>query len=269
MHAIDKLAEFLRDARAGIAFTGAGISTESGIPDFRSPGGVWSRNQPIMYDEFLRSRDARERYWHQRIEIYQDFARAEPNDGHTCVARLEQRGVLAGVITQNIDGLHQLAGSKRILELHGTARIVACVACGKEWSPEAVHAMIEAGDAAPDCDVCGSPLKSKTISFGQAMPREVMREAHELSVKSDVFLAMGSSLVVQPAASLPLAAQEAGATLVIINRTETPLDEIADLVIREPIGETMRSALDLLDRERGAEPGAAPHPSDEDRRMSQ
>lgn len=243
MSRVEQLARFLDRAECVVAFTGAGISTESGIPDFRSPGGVWSRTTPVMYDDFVSSRDARVRYWKQRVEMYRDFANANPNAGHRALAELEQRGKLKAVITQNIDGLHQLAGSKRVIEIHGTARIVACTACGKEWTPEVVHAMVEGGDGAPDCDECGAPLKSKTISFGQAMPEKEMLESAQLARSADLFLAIGSSLVVEPAASLPRTAKHRGATLAIVNRDETPLDSIADLVIRNSIGDTLAGAI--------------------------
>jgi NAD-dependent protein deacetylase/lipoamidase len=237
-----QLATLLDRAEYVVAFTGAGISTESGIPDFRSPGGVWSKTTPVQYSDFVSSRDERVRYWKQRIEIYRDFAAASPNAGHRMLAELEKRGKLKGIITQNIDGLHQIAGSKRVIEIHGTARVVACIDCKKEWSPEAIHEMIEAGDEAPDCDACGSPLKSRTISFGQAMPEVEMQESAQLARSADLFLAIGSSLVVEPAASLPRIAKHYGATLVIINRDETPLDSMADLVIQESIGETLAAA---------------------------
>ena len=246
---IDNAAAWLNNAGCAVAFTGAGISTESGIPDFRSPGGVWSRHQPVMYDEFVASRAARVRYWKMRVEAYRDFASAKPNDGHLALARLEQIGLLQAVITQNIDGLHQLAGSRRVTELHGTARVVACIECGREWVPEEVHARIEAGDEAPDCDDCGAPLKSKTVSFGQAMPAEAMAEAGRWADASDLFFVLGSSLVVEPAASIPRLAKLRGAKLVIVNRTETPLDDQADLLIRDPIGETLRKTTDLCERE--------------------
>lgn len=248
MDSIERLAELLGKAVAGIAFTGAGISTESGIPDFRSPGGVWSRHKMVMYDEFVASREARVRYWTMRVQLYREFGRAEPNDGHRALARLEELGKIVAVVTQNIDGLHQEAGSKRVIELHGTARVVGCIGCGKEWPPAEVLKRVEEGDEAPDCDECGAPLKSKTISFGQAMPIEAMETATRLSAEADVYLAIGSSLVVEPAASLPRLAKSKGATLVIINKTETPLDHLADVVIREPIGETMRTVLARCDR---------------------
>ncbi len=246
MDTIDQLASFVRNAKAGVAFTGAGISTESGIPDFRSPGGVWSKHRPVYYDEFLASREARARYWAMRVQMHREFAGAQPNDGHHAIAKLEELGKLVAVITQNIDGLHQEAGSRRVIELHGTARVVGCIGCGKEWLPVEVLARVEAGDEAPDCDECGAPLKSKTISFGQPMPIREMEEAAHLAETADLCLAIGSSLVVEPAASIPRRAKNHGATLVIINKTETPLDLAADLIIREPIGETLRAGLERL-----------------------
>lgn len=247
MDTIDELASFIHSATAGVAFTGAGISTESGIPDFRSPGGVWSKQRPVYYDEFMASREARARYWEMGVQMHREFNQAEPNDGHRAIAKLEESGKLVAVITQNIDGLHQDAGSRRVIELHGTARIVGCVGCGKEWVPADVLTRVEAGDEAPDCDECEAPLKSKTISFGQPMPMREMEEAAHLAEAADLCLAIGSSLVVEPAASIPRLAKNHGATLVIINKTETPLDFAADLVIRKPIGETMRAVLERLD----------------------
>lgn len=249
MNSIERLASLLEEARSGIAFTGAGISTESGIPDFRSPGGVWSKQSPVYYDDFIRSREERVRYWKMRQEMYADFAGAKPNDGHRTIARLEELGHVVTVITQNIDGLHQDAGSRRVIELHGTNRKIACVSCGKEWPPPDIIARVEAGDEAPECDDCGGPLKSKTIAFGQAMPEDAMQEACQLSIEADVYLAIGSSLVVEPAASLPRLAKHNDAVLVILNKTPTPLDSVADLVIREPIGKTMLAVLELCDRD--------------------
>lgn len=239
MNHIKQLADWFRASEAAVAFTGAGISTESGIPDFRSPGGVWSRNQPVMYDEFVGSRAARIRYWKMRQEAYPDFKRAQPNAGHIALSQLERDGRLRGVITQNIDGLHQLAGSRQVIELHGTTRVVACISCGKEWEPDEIHARIDAGDEAPDCDDCGSPLKSNTISFGQAMPAAEMQLSYQWAGESDLLIALGSSLVVEPAASIPRVAKRHGARLVIVNKTSTPLDDMADLVIAESIGDTM------------------------------
>lgn len=247
MDQIEQLAEMIGAARHGVAFTGAGISTESGIPDFRSPGGVWSKHKPVLYDDFLRSRAERVRYWKMRRQMYPDFQAARPNAGHFAIARLEALGHFLAVVTQNIDGLHQDAGSRRVIELHGNTRVVACVRCAKEWPPEAVAARLDAGEEDPACDACGAPLKSKTISFGQAMPEREMAEALQFSMDADVYVAIGSSLVVEPAASMPRYAKQHGARLAIINRTPTPLDRVADLIIRGGIGETMSAVVGKLD----------------------
>lgn len=244
---IDRVSALLRDARCAVAFTGAGMSTESGISDFRSPGGVWSRHKPVFFEEFVASRAARVRYWRQRRALHGEFSAALPNAGHTALSRLETAGLLRGVITQNIDGLHQDAGSEAVIEIHGTARVIACIACGMECSPEAIDRRLDEGDDAPDCGECGAPLKSKTISFGQAMPEREMSAATALAGESDLFLSIGSSLVVEPAASLPRVAREAGATLVIINREPTPLDSLAALVIRESIGGVLSEVLEHLE----------------------
>jgi NAD-dependent deacetylase len=236
---VQQLASWLADADRAVVFTGAGISTESGIPDFRSPGGVWSRNQPVYYDQFLASADARFEYWRQKAEAAPDFERAQPNRGHLALARWEQAGRLTAVITQNIDGLHQLAGSRRVLELHGTARWIACVDCGERFAPRPLLDEFRATQTVPACPACGGRLKSATISFGQTLPADVLEESTALAESCDVFLAIGSSLVVQPAAGLPELARRAGSKLAIINRDPTPLDAGADAVLHEPIGESL------------------------------
>jgi NAD-dependent deacetylase len=180
--------------------------------------------------------------------MHREFGDAKPNDGHRAIARFEQLGKLAAVITQNIDGLHQAAGSRRVIELHGTALGVECIGCHKEWTPAEILARVESGDGAPDCQECGQPLKSKTVSFGQPMPQREMEEAANLAMQADLCLSIGSSLVVEPAASIPRLARECGAKLVIINKTDTPLDYAADLIIREPIGQTFRAVMEHLDR---------------------
>jgi NAD-dependent deacetylase len=238
-------AQWLRDAGSAVAFTGAGISTESGIPDFRSPGGVWSKYQPVMYDDFLRSPRARREYWRQKCEAHADFAAAEPNAGHRVLARWESSGMLRGVITQNIDGLHQVAGSQNVLELHGTNRAVQCLDCNARYDPEPLVDEFLRRDAVPDCPECGGRLKHATISFGQALPPPVLEEAARWSRQCGLFLAIGSSLVVEPAASLPRLAHASGARLVIVNRDPTGQDEIADLVLNDPIGETL-AAIDEI-----------------------
>lgn len=237
--AIERVAGWLGEARRAVVFTGAGMSTESGIPDFRSPGGVWSRNQPVDYQDFLASAEARFEYWRQKSEAADDFQRAEPNAGHLTIARWEQAGRIAAVITQNIDGLHQEAGSRKVLELHGTARWIECVDCHERFQPMPLIEVFRAQQAVPPCSACGGRLKSATISFGQALPADVLEESSELAAASDLFFAIGSSLVVYPAAGLPQVARRAGAKLVIINREATEQDAAADAVIREPIGATL------------------------------
>ena len=241
----NQVAVWLGEAGSAVAFTGAGISTESGIPDFRSPGGVWSKYQPVMYQEFLASAEARHEYWRQKCESHPDFVAAGPNAGHRVLARWEGAGRLGGVITQNIDGLHQDAGSRNVLELHGTNRAIACLDCLRRFDPEPLVEQFLRTDAVPDCPNCGGPLKHATISFGQALPPDVLEEAIRRSQQCGLFLAIGSSLVVEPAASLPRLAKRAGARLVILNRDPTGQDEIADLVLRAPIGATL-SGIDEL-----------------------
>ena len=251
--AVHRIAEKLAGAERAVAFTGAGISTESGIADFRSPGGVWSRYRTVYYDEFMASPRARQEYWAMKRACWPEFAAAPPNAGHVALAEWEKAGRLAGVITQNIDGLHQLAGSENVLELHGTQRFVTCVGCGKRWPTEVFFADGDNADAdaredeVPTCSACGGWLKPATVMFGQPLPSDVLSEATRLAARADLFLAMGSSLVVEPAASLPLHAKQAGAFLVIINRDETPADAHADLVLHTPIGETLTAIAGLLE----------------------
>ncbi|MFV1967021.1 MAG: NAD-dependent deacetylase [Pirellulaceae bacterium] len=234
-----RIAGWVAQAHHAVTFTGAGISTESGIPDFRSPGGVWATSQPVYFDEFMRSATARHEYWRQKDATHEDFMNSDPNAGHQILAQWERDGRLRAVITQNIDGLHQVAGSEAVLELHGTARSVSCLDCGARFEAGPMMERFRAEDRPPDCPECGGLLKHATISFGQKLPSDVLRESTHLSEQADLFLAMGSSLVVQPAASLPPLAKQNGARLVIINRDPTPLDELADAVIHGSIGETL------------------------------
>ena len=246
MNPLETLADLVRMARRAVAFTGAGISTESGIPDFRSPGGLWSRHTPVMYDEFMRSVKARVESWKLSAAMYRECSAARPNDGHLAIAELQRRGHIAAVITQNVDGLHQDAGSDPVIELHGTNRMAACQHCWTTWPYTDILARWEQGEAAPTCELCGGPIKSKTISFGQAMPEDEMRVAADMTLQADLYIAIGSSLVVEPAASFPRHAKRAGASLVILNNQPTPLDDIADLIVREPIGATLRTLLQRL-----------------------
>jgi len=250
MQNAELLANWLSSATAAVAFSGAGISTESGIPDFRSPQGIWSKASPVYFEDFLRSSTARHEYWRQKSIAHVDFASAQPNDGHRVLAEWEIAGLLGGVITQNIDGLHQMAGSRRVLELHGTAREIGCLACGKRFPADPwVRGFLES-QIVPDCPDCGGLLKHATISFGQALNESVLEDSLRLTRECDLFLAIGSSLVVHPAAGLPALAKDKGARLVIINRDATPLDGIADLVINEAIGMTLKRAAAACDPKR-------------------
>jgi NAD-dependent deacetylase len=248
MDALDRFASLVRSARKGVAFTGAGISTESGIPDFRSPCGIWSQYTPVLYNDFMSRRSERVRGWKMGAAMFRECALARPNEGHKAIAELERRGHIAAVVTQNVDGLHHDAGSGNVIELHGTNRVVACQWCAKQWPTGVVVERWERGDEAPECDACGGPLKTGTVSFGQAMPENEMRRAAAVTLEADLYVAIGSSLVVEPAASFPRIAKRAGANLVIVNNAPTPLDELADLVVNDQIGKTMQELLLRLDR---------------------
>ena len=236
---IADVAHWLAASQRAVVLTGAGISTESGIPDFRSPGGVWSRYQTVYFDEFLASPDARHDYWRQKCEMHAEFAAAGPNSGHRTLAEWEADGRIRGVITQNIDGLHQAAGSRQVLELHGTARQATCLDCHSRYDINPLVAQFLAEDRVPSCPTCGGRLKHATISFGQMLPADVLMEATRWSREADLMLAIGSSLVVTPAADLPRIAKESAARLVIINREPTPIDAAADAVLHTPIGEAL------------------------------
>lgn len=238
---IAAVAEWLAAARSAVAFTGAGISTESGIPDFRSPGGVWSKYRTVYFDKFLESADARHEYWRQKCDAHREFSAAGPNAGHRVLAEWEAAERIRGVVTQNIDELHQHAGSRNVLELHGTARRAACLDCSARFDIEPFVAQFLADDRAPDCPDCGGRLKHATISFGQSLPAEVLMNSNRWSREADLFLAIGSSLVVTPAADLPRHAKERGARLVIINRDPTPLDYLADATLSGSIGEVLQT----------------------------
>lgn len=236
--AADRFRAMVEGARAIVAFTGAGISTESGVPDFRTPGSPWLRNAPIGYADFVSSEAARREAWRRKFTMDDMYAGAKPSRGHLALARLVAAGRSPGLITQNIDGLHQAAGipDEAVVELHGNGTFATCISCGLRHELAEVRRAFELSDEAPTCRSCGGPVKSATISFGQAMPERAMRRAGELAVSADLFLAIGSSLVVYPAAGFPLLAKRAGARLVIVNREPTGLDEAADLVLRGEIG---------------------------------
>lgn len=220
-----------------VAMTGAGISTESGIPDFRSPGGIWSRMTPITYQEFVASEEARLEDWRRRFKMNADFERAEPNNGHRALAGLAAKGRLTCLITQNIDGLHQRAGhpADALIELHGNATHGRCLDCAVSMPLEDVRARIDANGASPRC-CCGGLVKAAVISFGEKVPDAMLQKAAEAARRASLFIVVGSSLVVQPAATLPLIATQSGGRLAIVNRDPTPLDTVADLLLPESIG---------------------------------
>ncbi len=223
-----------------VVFTGAGISTESGIPDYRSKGGLWDRFRPVYFDEFMSSRAARIEYWQRKTELYHDLVKAKPNAAHKALARLYAGERLEAVITQNIDGLHQKAGlpDDRVIELHGNTLRVRCMGCFKTVPLHEARRRIAAGDPAPECD-CGGYLKPDTISFGQQLDPEVLERASDLAHGCDVFLVVGSTLVVHPAAQLPVVARQNGAFLAIVNLSETPCDELCAVMIRGKAGEVL------------------------------
>lgn len=242
-----QVAQWLANAKRAVVFTGAGISTESGIPDFRSPGGIWTRFRTVYYDEFMQSPEARLEYWQQKAWGHREFADAEPNAGHRVIAEWERAGHVRGVVTQNIDGLHQLAGSQRVLELHGTAREIECQDCHARVDADRAVAEFLATEQVPACGACGGGrMKHATVSFGQSLPTNVLEEALCWSREADLFLAIGSSLVVTPAADLPVIAGRSGSRLVIVTRDPTPLDELADVVINAELGETLAAIGELV-----------------------
>jgi NAD-dependent deacetylase len=236
---IKSAVSLMREAHSITAFTGAGISTESGISDFRSPGGVWDRYRIVTYQEFVSSKEARLEYWRMKHELFKEMKDARPNRAHTALAGLEKKGKLKCLITQNIDGLHQDAGSSHVIELHGTNRKAVCLSCSKLWPIENIHATLEKEGFEPLCNECGGFIKPATVSFGQAMPEQEMIKAYECSVTCNLFLMIGSSLQVEPAASLPLQAHSAGAKLVYINRTPTSSDHLAAVTFREDAGKVL------------------------------
>jgi NAD-dependent deacetylase len=245
---LEEFAPKVKNSRAIVFFTGAGISTESGVPDFRSPGGVWTKYQPVLFQDFLASESARIQHWQLKKATYELFKTVKPNIGHYAICEFEKRGQLLGLITQNIDGLHKIAGTSedKLIELHGTDRLVTCLQCAKRYEPVDVYENLGEEFTAPTCDDCGGFLKSANVSFGQSMPVVAMQRAQTWSEQAEVFIVVGSSLQVQPAASFPVIAKRSGALLAIINRDPTPLDDLADFVHNGAIGEFFRRLSALL-----------------------
>jgi NAD-dependent deacetylase len=248
MLSLEQFAAKIRASSDIVVFTGAGISTESGIPDFRSPGGLWSRYKPVTYQEYVASEEARVSAWKRRLETQEASKSAKPNIGHFFVSSLDVKEKLIGLITQNVDGLHSESGlaDDKIVELHGSNRKVICLNCSKEFDPDEIIRSLVGEFSSPKCDICGGILKSATISFGQAMPQEAMHRAQEWTERADVFIVLGSSLQVHPAAAFPVIAKRNGAMLAIVNREAGPLDEIADYVYHGAIGEFCRTFNPLI-----------------------
>lgn len=235
------LKQLVDEARQVVVFTGAGISTESGIPDFRSAGGLWTQNKPIYFQDFMASEETRIEAWRRKFNMDDAFAKARPNAGHMAIARLVQQGKVSAVITQNIDNLHQESGipADKVIELHGNTTYAKCLDCGSRHELEFVRAAFGEVNAPPPCRACGGILKTATISFGQSMPQGEMMRAEAETLGCDLFIAVGSSLVVYPAAGFPIIAKQNGSGLVIINREPTEMDEIADLVVNDEAGATL------------------------------
>jgi NAD-dependent deacetylase len=245
---LDLLLDIARRKQAIVAFTGAGISTESGIPDYRGPNGVWATRSPPALGDFRTNPETRRAYWEGRFERYPALAASLPNEGHHALSRLRRAGLLTHVITQNIDGLHQDSGieSDRVIELHGTARQVNCLDCGRRWEADVIQQRQVDGEMVPECRVCGGPLRAATVLFGEALPEGAIERSLEIARSCDLMLAIGSSLIVQPAAKIPLVASRSGAALAIVNLSETPLDPIAGVVVRGPSGIVLTALADHL-----------------------
>ena len=247
---IKKGAELISESESILVFTGAGLSTESGIPDFRSPGGIWDKYDPsdFYFQRFVSDESAREKYWQMSSEFYQVMRDAVPNRAHLCVKKLEETGKLLAIVTQNIDRLHHRAGNSpdKIIEIHGTAFSVSCLSCGKDYDRDEIEDRLKSGVKVPYCDDCSGILKPDTISFGQAMPEDKMAESLRHARECDLCIVLGSSLVVYPAASVPIQAVEHGGKFMIVNRDETPLDQEADLTIHDSVAKILGQIIDSI-----------------------
>jgi NAD-dependent deacetylase len=245
MDSVEQLRSLIGNAKRIVAFTGAGISTESGIPDFRSPGGIWTKYQPIMFDDFLSSEDMRRESWRRKFATDEVMLKAEPNAGHRALAKLVEQGRMTAIITQNVDGLHQRSGvpANRIIELHGNATYASCLDCGHRHELEPIRKAFVGSGKLPLCAKCDGIVKTATISFGQQMPEIQMARAQDETMACDLFIVLGSSLVVYPAAGFPQIAKRKGAKLAILNRDATDQDASADLVVHAEIGPTMSRAI--------------------------
>jgi NAD-dependent deacetylase len=242
---VDALRSSIEAASRIVFFTGAGISTESGIPDFRSPGGLWTKNQPIDFRDFVRSEEMRRESWLRKFNMEETFAQAEPNRGHRAVEKLIRDGTASSIITQNVDGLHQASGvaDDKVIELHGNSTYAKCLDCGTRKEIQPIREAFLKDGTLPTCIYCGGIVKTATISFGQSMPIAEMQRAEEETLRADLCIVLGSSLVVYPAAGFPRMAKENGAGLIILNRDPTDLDTFADLVLNAEIGPVLGDAV--------------------------
>lgn len=249
---IDRIAEAIGKSGKSVLFTGAGISTESGIPDYRSKGGIWEQYRPVYFDEFMQSKRSRIEYWRRKSELYADLKAARPNPAHLAIAELHRQGVVHTVVTQNIDGLHQAAGvpQEEVIELHGNTLRVRCMSCNAISGIEEAQQRIEGGDPAPECH-CGGYLKPDTISFGQAMPATETKRAVAICSACDFLMVVGSTLLVQPASLLPGYAKNSGAFLAIVNLSETPYDDVCDVRIQGKAGEVLPEIATRTSEKRG------------------
>lgn len=247
MSEVDELKRMIGESKRIVAFTGAGISTESGIPDFRSPGGIWTRYQPIEFQDFLASEEMRRESWRRKFATDETMRKAEPNAGHRALARLVEQGKMLAIITQNIDGLHQASGvpDDKVIELHGNSTYAACLDCRRRHELAWVKQIFDDNETLPRCMACGGVLKTATISFGQAMPEDAMERAHDVTRQADLMITLGSSLVVYPAAGLPQLGAQLGAKLAILNQAPTPLDDLATLLVRGRAAELLPPAVEL------------------------
>jgi len=245
MDDIERLRDMIGSAKRIVAFTGAGISTESGIPDFRSPGGIWTRYKPIYFDDFMASDEMRRESWRRKFATDETMLKAEPNAGHRALAKLVEQGRMSAIITQNVDGLHQRSGvpDSKVIELHGNATYASCLDCGHRHELEPIKKAFLGAGKLPLCLKCDGIVKTATISFGQAMPEIPMARAQDETLGCDLFMVLGSSLVVYPAAGFPRIAKRKGAKLVILNRDPTDQDDDADVVVHAEIGPTMSRAI--------------------------
>ena len=238
----------LSESSNTVVFTGAGISTESGIPDFRSPTGIWTKNKPIEFKDFLSSEDIRVEFWKRKFAVDLTISKAKPNAGHMIISKLNHIGKVSKIITQNIDNLHQISGvpEENVIELHGNTTFAKCLECDLRYELNSIKKLFEQTNVPPYCKNCSGIIKTATISFGQPMPKEEMLKAEKASLSCDLFIVIGSSLQVYPAASFPLVAKKNGSKLVILNREGTDLDKYADLVIHDEIGEFLSKSIKLI-----------------------